>query len=234
MYEYSRVNEREREQIELVANREVGQAKSSLKENLKAAYANHAATGRLRSGVTIRVAVRIMTETAKRGLERLVNQVRSISNDLDAFQFVKMGVTDILDACGAELPEVLRMASGDKGFSSVNGAAMGLYQNMRDEIETDLAISSYDFGAPSMATVATQDTIAEIPRKGGRPPADFWDAMWAAIAVSLFNGDLAPKSQADVERAMTDWIEANGHSAAVSTVRARARRLWDRLSATDA
>lgn len=233
MYEYSRVNEREREQIELVANREVGQAKSSLKENLKATYANHAATGRLRSGVTIRVAVRVMTEAAKRGLERLVNQVRSISSDQDAFQFVRQGVADILDACGAELPEVLRMASGETRSSSINSATMGLYQNMRDEIETDLAIASYDFGAPNMATVVAEATIAEIPKKGGRPPADFWDDMWAAIAVSLFIGDLVPKSQADVERAMADWIEANGRSAAVSTVRARARRLWDNLSAID-
>lgn len=68
------------------------------------------------------------------------------------------------------------------------------------------------------------------PRKGGRPPSEFWDDMWAAIAAALYDGTLNPKTQADVERAMTEWISANGSSAANSTVRARARRLWDRVS----
>jgi hypothetical protein len=33
---------------------------------------------------------------------------------------------------------------------------------------------------------------------------------------------------------MAGWIEANGHSAAESTIRARARRLWDHISASEA
>ena len=33
--------------------------------------------------------------------------------------------------------------------------------------------------------------------------------MWAAIAANLYNGDLKPKTQADIERAMADWIAAN-------------------------
>lgn len=74
---------------------------------------------------------------------------------------------------------------------------------------------------------------AKAPGKGGRPPAEFWDDMWAAVATALYDGTLTAKTQADVERAMAEWIEANGYSAADSTVRARARRLWDRLSAPD-
>jgi hypothetical protein len=50
--------------------------------------------------------------------------------------------------------------------------------------------------------------------------------MWAAIAANLFNGDLKPNTQADIERAIADWIAANGFDATASTIRERARMLW--------
>ena len=76
---------------------------------------------------------------------------------------------------------------------------------------------------------------ATIPpaKPGGRPPAAFWDDLWAAIAVALYVGELVPKTQADIEGAMADWLEGNGHSAAESTIRARARRLWDGIVASE-
>jgi hypothetical protein len=55
--------------------------------------------------------------------------------------------------------------------------------------------------------------------------------MWVAMTVAIYDGSLVPKSQADIERAMLEWIETHGHSAVVSTVRERARRLWDGLAA---
>jgi hypothetical protein len=57
--------------------------------------------------------------------------------------------------------------------------------------------------------------------------------MWAAVAVALYTGDLNPKSQADIERAMAGFLEAQGRDPATSTVRQRARRLWDRLADED-
>jgi hypothetical protein len=50
---------------------------------------------------------------------------------------------------------------------------------------------------------------------------------------ALYVGDLKPQRQADIEKAMNDWIASKGESAAVSTVRNRARKLWQMLSRED-
>ncbi len=36
-----------------------------------------------------------------------------------------------------------------------------------------------------------------------KPLAAHWDEMWAAVAVMLYTGDLQPRTQADIERAMS-------------------------------
>lgn len=68
---------------------------------------------------------------------------------------------------------------------------------------------------------------------GGRPPAAFWDDMWNAIWGDIYRGTLMPKRQADVERAMLDWIVANGHEASPSAVKPRARKMVEAMSRED-
>ncbi|WP_316161350.1 MULTISPECIES: hypothetical protein [unclassified Bradyrhizobium] len=61
---------------------------------------------------------------------------------------------------------------------------------------------------------------------GGRPPAEWWDDLWVEICRQLYEGDLKPEKQADIEQAMLTWLTAKGHNANESTVRPRARKLW--------
>lgn len=68
---------------------------------------------------------------------------------------------------------------------------------------------------------------------GGRPPKSWWDDLWIDIARQLYNGDLKPVRQADIERAMSDWVTANGHDASPSTLKPRAAKLWRALEAQD-
>jgi hypothetical protein len=53
--------------------------------------------------------------------------------------------------------------------------------------------------------------------------------MWAALAVMLYTGDLQPKTQADIERAMKDWLAARDLHVGDTAVRGRARQLWQKL-----
>lgn len=69
--------------------------------------------------------------------------------------------------------------------------------------------------------------------KGGRPAAEWWDDLWVEICRQLYVGDLKPKTQGDIERAMLDWLATKGESAAESTVRGRARKLWSAIEAED-
>lgn len=87
-----------------------------------------------------------------------------------------------------------------------------------------------DVFKPDLTKFASADSAAG---KAGRPAAEWWDDLWIEICRGLYIGDLKPKRQADIEKAMNDWIESSGKSAAISTVRARARKLWQAISRED-
>lgn len=226
------MDDRQREQVQLIAGHQLSLAKREIKMRISAVYADHAAKGRLHSSATIKVAVNALGEIADGILSSTASQVRVVSVSPAAFEIIAATVTECLDACVAEMPNIIFMASGtayQPGMESVRNAAMGRFNEMRSDVEAKLAIQSFDFreSAPSPPTaLSPQLTLT----KGGNPGHEFWDDMWAAIAFALYDGALTPKSQADVERAMIEWIEGKGRSAAESTVRKRARLIWDRIA----
>ena len=63
-------------------------------------------------------------------------------------------------------------------------------------------------------------------RRGGRPPKEWWDDLWCAIWGQVYRGDLQPKSQADIERAMLKWVESREESVAESTLKPLARKMF--------
>jgi hypothetical protein len=85
---------------------------------------------------------------------------------------------------------------------------------------------------PTEATASVEPKAAPAT-KGGRPSADWWEDLLINICFQYFRGDLKPKSQADVQRAMQDWITAHGYEAAESTVKLRARKVWQVIKAED-
>jgi hypothetical protein len=66
---------------------------------------------------------------------------------------------------------------------------------------------------------------------GGRPPADWWDDLWVEICRQIYTGELVPKRQADIQKAMQQWCSDKGHSDAASTIRPRASKLWNAVFA---
>jgi hypothetical protein len=93
------------------------------------------------------------------------------------------------------------------------------------------------FDARSKIAVSADSKIAASTETeaglAGRLPARWWDDLWIEICRSLYVGDLKPTKQADIEKAMNDWIASTGNSAATSTIRARARKLWQAISRED-
>lgn len=61
---------------------------------------------------------------------------------------------------------------------------------------------------------------------GGRPSKPFWEPLLVEIARQLYVGDLKPQTQADIERAMHDWLTQNSHEAGETPVRDRARAVF--------
>ena len=229
------MDDRQREQVRLITAHQVSLANREVDARVRAIFAEHAAKGRLHSGATIKIVVRAVGEITAKLLATVVPQVHDVSATLEAYEAVTSAIGECLDASLAKLPNVIFVASGESfqpGNESVRNAAMALFNEMRADIESDLAIKAFEFTQTGPAAVRGLPDTAR--NKGGTPGHEFWDDMWAAIAFALYDGDLMPKSQADVERAMTNWIEDRGKSAAVSTVRKRARLLWDRIARAEA
>ena len=83
--------------------------------------------------------------------------------------------------------------------------------------------------------LASRDAPSGPPANtGGRPPAEWWDDLWAEICRQLYAGDLQPKKQADIEASMLDWAVKHGHNPSESAIRSRGRKLWSALQKEDA
>ena len=72
-------------------------------------------------------------------------------------------------------------------------------------------------------------TAAPLPlvNKGGRPRKDWWDDFWIEICRQIWEGELNPKTQAELETAMLEWVE-NHRNADVgeTTIKMAARKLF--------
>ena len=121
---------------------------------------------------------------------------------------------------GKDLPRVLRQSASEVHFEAFNVSFL------RSDIEKLIpAIPTPPVAPP--ATVSNEAAMSKPERnKGGRPPRGFWEELWVEIARQLYIGDLKPKTQADIEAAMHQWISDQGHEAGGTTVRDRARMLW--------
>ena len=96
---------------------------------------------------------------------------------------------------------------------------------LRAEIENLIPAS-----APAPAPAAAQAPTAPTMTAGGRPPADWWDDLWVEISRQLYGGELIPKKQGDIETAMKEWLAKRGEHPSDSTIRSRARKLWQAIS----
>lgn len=79
---------------------------------------------------------------------------------------------------------------------------------------------------PQAARPADHPEASRPTSPGGRPPKPFWEPLLIEMARQLYVGDLKPKTQADIERAMHDWLVKSGHEAGETPVRDRARLLF--------
>ena len=72
------------------------------------------------------------------------------------------------------------------------------------------------------------------PPSGGRPRADWWEDCLLDLAFQHFRENLSHKTQADIGRAMEDWIQEHGYSAAPSTIKLRAKKLFNKIQSDQA
>ena len=235
----------EREQVRKVLEYDAALAKRAFKERRTVIYADHSAKGRLHSGATVVRVVSAMEEIGAALVSDDVKHVGAVAKDPSSFHEIGAAFEAFWQFLEAELQSTFEVASGRQPVSeirdSVSRAGKQRFEEAKSLVRAQLELHRFSFSNPAGrpqeerqgAPVLDRSNNSAKPPKGGRPPAEFWDQMWAAIATALYAGELQPKSQADLQRAMSEWIENNGYSAAESTVKARARRLWDSLRSID-
>jgi hypothetical protein len=101
---------------------------------------------------------------------------------------------------------------------------------LQEAIVEDLKVEHVADQVMPCASARPPPSATRAHLNGGRPKADWWEDLWIEMCSQLYSGTLQPKKQADIENAMQQWITDHGYSAAVSTTRSRARRLWPALS----
>jgi hypothetical protein len=212
-------------------------------EQLKAIYADHAAKGLLKSGATVKRALRTMEEFAGLLITDSVDRVAAVSKEPEAFAMIRETVHNYLSYLYDKVETIAEKAGGRRDAAglrdSILKAADDRFGEARKRLERQLEIYRFTFTIPTTPALANPDigqpaaTASPLPiNKGGRLPAAFWDDVWAAIAMQLYDGDLKPKSQAEIERAMAQLINDANFSASTATVRDRARKLWVRWQAS--
>jgi hypothetical protein len=175
--------------------------------------------------------VQAMGRSADFFVSELVSKVAPVSRSPAAFSEIEVAIRQFIRSCDDELQELHRTNQALRLQERSLFMEIGRRQlaKVAETVERRLDVERYDFNSQ----IPESPKAARQASKGGRPPAEFWDDLWAHIAASLYVGELKPKSQADVQRAMSEWIEGRGYSAADSTVKGRARRLWDLIDALD-
>jgi hypothetical protein len=110
--------------------------------------------------------------------------------------------------------------TGNLNYSAlkVHFEALGV-SFLRADIESLIPAGTPAPQPPSTPTVAPS----------GRPPADWWEDCLIDLCFKHFRAELPHKTQADIVRAMQDWILAHGYDAAESTIKLRARKLLEAI-----
>ncbi|BAV65304.1 hypothetical protein SCLO_1022640 [Sphingobium cloacae] len=185
----------------------------------------------MRSGATVEAALSAMEESGEVLLNRGMDQIGKVAKDAEAFAVLRGSLENHITFLELQLNDVLRMSGAHKEGIIMSAAAKEAnlkFGRVRSNLITQIEIQRFSFGEPTRFSVGGDviQAVSARSNKGGKPLGKHWDAMWAAIAVQLYVGNLQPKTQADIERAMKDWFAANNFEIGETAIRDRARVLW--------
>lgn len=236
----------ERNQVSLILEHLSSETLRGAKAARETIKAEHSASGTLQSGATVKRMAEAIEQLADSFIEGAVDQVAAVAQDTDAYNAIASNLTALLPGLQAEIHNAIMLTIMGQADRLETVAAEGekLFNEARARIFKKLEIYRFSFTKPSKGDLAAQGTrfeaavttsVQPIEKRnpGGKPLAAHWDAMWAAIAVKLWMGDLQPKSQADVKRAMFDALSEAEVDVGDTAITQRARQLWQAMQDAD-
>ena len=232
----------ERAQVRLLLEHLGAERRENAALRNRAMHAEHSAKHILQSGATVRAALRIAEELATAFVTDAVAAVSDVAKDVEAFNTIHADVTIMFNDLQTGIDQAVKFATvGDTSSmrtGSVGNEANRLFHEVQVKTLRLLEIHRFSFvrtspnDRKSLLPPRSLSSSVQAPKnKGGKPLAAHWDDMWASIAVSLWSGDLDPKTQADVKRAMLAWFDDQNIDISDTPVVERARALWLKIEA---
>jgi hypothetical protein len=169
-------------------------------------------------------------------LATLLRKIGAVEKSADSHQMIVSAMERHFEDLSPLVFDAACKATGrsvTKPDQRILETALHLFDQLKADIRAALEIERFEFSRPRTAPIprpTLQATAQPIPKNsGGKPLAPHWDAMWAEIAYQLWCGGLKPERQADITKAMNDWLADKGHEAGETAVTKRARALWQRM-----
>ncbi len=208
----------------------------SIETAFRSMFAQHGKRRILASGATLLASIELIEDLANKYLDQALEAVCKVSKEEEAFVLVANHFSAILRTLEGQNARAARQACGGPSRPpnpDILSASEAKFLKAQDMLLQRLEIERIDFIEQEAPDEKTPSATIKVKSAGGKPLAKHWDAMWAEIATNLWNGDLKPESQADIKRAMFDWLSSNGIDAGETAVAERARALWQRMEADD-
>lgn len=224
----------QRDQIRLILDHLIRGAESDFSSRMDIMYAANSARGILRSGYTIKRGLSVMELLATSLIDESIEQISKVAMDVEAFALIKAVVTKFETFQKRKLDSIVQKATGHTRESNQSRAQYQatdrLFEELWSNAHRQLEIHRYSFTRPTSEPSSLHASISgTAPRGvGGRPRAAHWDELWAEISMQLYEGDLQPSKQVDIENAMKDWFASQGIDVGDTPIRDRARALWRR------
>lgn len=241
-----RVDDQQHAHVELIVSQGSKLMLRTFQQNLQSMLQEHAAAGRLQSGLTIRRAIELLEAQIRETMPVITSRVGAVSQTPEAFAAIEAAIEQLVETLEGELPAVVRIADGKQPGQAVNASVQTAVNQLMSDwrenlaLEVQLARASFLAARPEAEphpsappTVAPASGPSFTPNPAivgytvdrGRRAAAFWDDLWIHIAVEIFAGRINPESQQAIQEAMLQWTSDRGFSLGESTARPRARKL---------
>ncbi len=231
----------ERQQIRLILDDALDNTSRSIESATAEIYAKASASGSLRSGATLKKKIELMEREGAKFISGTLDNVSTVAMDIEAFQMFGEQLERFFNEARRDLEndKVIPIVLNKNATGAAGKAFWQLFDDTiaRLQRQKDIRMFSFTKPAPSsrveFASRLSKPAKAAAQNRGGMPLAKHWDSMWAAIAVQLYDGDLKPETQADIERAMSEWFAAQNIDVGETSVRNRARILWQSIQESE-
>lgn len=193
--------------------------------------------------------LRIIDELAETFVKSAVDQVSAVATDFDAFVLIVEETETLFRLFRDEVDGLTNVITGNRPRLTANlntvDAVQRSFREAHDRAMRQLEQHRFTFTKPPPPKLApagqkdtkpaavAPDTAPPKRAREGRLPADWWDDLWIEIFRQVYLGELKPKSQADLVRAMQQWLSEQDIHAADSTLKPRARKLLKMLKESD-